>query len=162
MSFYSKLSRVMIKMLLVVGGVALIVMMTIVVGNCLGRALFRKPIYGTIEIVGLAGVVVAAVAAGFAQRERRNVVIDVVVNRFTPRFRALANAFTLFLSLGTVAFLFWAILNNALDSLTNREATLILDVFTAPFKFSWAIGVIILCLFLLQHMIEAIRRWRKR
>jgi TRAP-type C4-dicarboxylate transport system permease small subunit len=162
MAFYSKLSHVMIKVLLVIGAVALMVMMTIVVGNSLGRALFKTPIFGAIEIAGLAGVVVVAVAVGFAERERSNVVVDVVASRFTPRARALADAFTLFLSVGAVAFLFWAVSNNALRALTKREVTLTTGVFIAPFKFTWAIGVIILCLFLLQHMIEAIRRGGKK
>ena len=162
MAFYSKLSQVMMKVLLVIGAIALMIMMAIVVGNSLGRALFKKPIFGTIEFAGLAGVVVVAVAVVFAERERRNVVVDVVANRFTPRTRALADAFTLFLSLGAVAFLFWAMFNDALNSVTVREITLTTGIFTAPFKFAWAIGIIILCLFLLQHIIETIRKGEKR
>jgi TRAP-type C4-dicarboxylate transport system permease small subunit len=152
----------MIRVLLVVGAVALMVMMVIVVGNSLGRAFFKTPIFGAIEIAGLAGVVVVAAAVGFAEREQRNVVVDVVANRFPPRTRALADAFTLFLNLGAVAFLLWAIFNDALNSVTTHEITLTTGVFTAPFKFVWAIGVIILCLFLLQHLTEAIRRGGKR
>ena len=72
MAFYSKLGHVMIKVLLAVGGIALMVMMTIVVGNSIGRALFRTPIFGTIEIAGLAGVVLVAATVGFAAREHRN------------------------------------------------------------------------------------------
>lgn len=162
MGFYSKLSHVITKVLLVMGGIALMVMMAIVVGNSIGRALFRTPIFGTIEIAGLAGVVVVAGAVGFTERERRNIVVDTAANRLKPRMRALVDAFTLFLSLGAVAFLFWAVFNNAIRSLTIREVTLTTSVLIAPFKFIWAIGIIILCLFLLQHMIEAIRKGGKR
>jgi TRAP-type C4-dicarboxylate transport system permease small subunit len=162
MGFYSKLSHVITKVLLVIGGIALMVMMAIVVGNSIGRALFRTPIFGTIEIAGLAGVVVVAGAVGFTERERRNIVVDTAANRLKPRMRALVDAFTLFLSLGAVAFLFWTVFNNAIRSLTIREVTLTTGVLIAPFKFIWAIGIIILCLFLLQHMIEAIRKGGKR
>ena len=162
MAFYSKLSHVVIKVLLVVAGVALMGMMVIVVGNSLGRALFKMPIFGTIEIAGLAGVIVVAVAVGFAEREQSNIVVDVVANRFTPRTKALADAFTLLLSVGAVAFLLWAIFKDALHSLTMREITLTTGVLTTPFKFTWAIGAIILGLFLLQHMIEVFRRVGKR
>jgi TRAP-type C4-dicarboxylate transport system permease small subunit len=162
MAFYSKLSHIVIKVLLVVAGVALMGMMVIIVGNSLGRALFKVPIFGTIEIAGLAGVIVVAVAVGFAEREQSNIVVDVVANRFTPRIKALADAFTLLLSVGAVAFLLWAIFKDALHSLTMREITLTTGVLTTPFKFTWAIGAIILCLFLLQHMIEAFRRVGKR
>jgi TRAP-type C4-dicarboxylate transport system permease small subunit len=152
----------MIRVLLVVGAVALMVMMVIVVGNSLGRAFFKTPIFGAIEIAGLAGVVVVAAAIGFAELEQRHVVVDVVANRFTPRSRMIADAITLFLSLGAVAFMLWAISKDALNSVTTHEITLTTGVFTAPFKFTWAIGVIILCLFLLQHLTEAIRRRGKR
>jgi TRAP-type C4-dicarboxylate transport system permease small subunit len=162
MGFYSKFTRVMIRVFLVVGAVALMVMMVIVVGNSLGRAFFKTPIFGAIEIAGLAGVVVVAAAIGFAELEQRHVVVDVVANRFTPRSRMIADAITLFLSLGAVAFMLWAISKDALNSVTTHEITLTTGVFTAPFKFTWAIGVIILCLFLLQHLTKAIRRRGKR
>jgi TRAP-type C4-dicarboxylate transport system permease small subunit len=162
MPLYTKFGQVMLRLLLVVGSVAMMVMMAIVVVNSLGRAFFKRPIFGTIEIAGLAGVVVVAVAVGFAERERRNVVVDVVANRFKPRSRALADAFALFLSLGAVAFLLWAVFNDSLYSLAVREVTLTTGISIAPFKFTWAIGLMILWLFLLQHMIEAIRKGWKR
>jgi len=106
MGFYSKVSHIIIKVLLIIGGIALLVMMAIVVGNSIGRALFRTPIFGTIEIAGLAGVVVVAGAVGFTEREHRNIVVDTAANRMKPNMRALADAFTLFLSLGAVVFFF--------------------------------------------------------
>ncbi len=162
MAFYSRLSHVVVRVLLVVASVALMIMMVIVAGNSVGRALFRKPIFGTIEIAGLAGVIVVAVAVGFAELEQRNVVVDVVANRFKSRTRAMADAFTLFLSLGAVAFMLWAIFNDALNSAAVGEITLTTGILTAPFKFIWSIGVIILGLFLLKHLIEAIRKGGKR
>jgi TRAP-type C4-dicarboxylate transport system permease small subunit len=151
----------MMKVLLVVAGIALMVMMAIVVGNSLGRAFFRTPILGTIEIAGLAGVVVVAIAIGFTERERSHIVVDVVANRFTPRIKALADALTLTLCLGGVAFLLWAIFDDAYNSLILRETTLTTGVLTAPFKFSWAVGVLILFLFLLHHMIGVVKRGRR-
>ena len=162
MRFWFRLSNMVIKMFLIVGGVALMVMMVIVVGNSLGRTLFKTPIFGAIEIAGLAGVVVVAVAVGFAERERSNVVVDIVANRFKPRIRAIIDAFTLSLSLGAIVFLLWAIFRDVLNSVAVREIALTTGIFTAPFKFTWLIGIFVLCLFLLQHVIEAIRKVGKR
>jgi len=138
------------------------VMMAIVAGNSLGRAFFRRPIFGAIEIAGLAGVIVVAVAVGYAERERRNVVVDVLATRLKPRTRALADAFTHLLSLGAIGFLLWAVLADALKALTIQEATLTTGIRTAPFKFIWAIGIFILGLFLIRHVIEALRKGRER
>jgi TRAP-type C4-dicarboxylate transport system permease small subunit len=109
----------------------------------------------------LAGVAVVAVAIGFAEREGSNIVVDVVANRLAPRTRALTDAFTLLLSAGAIAFMFWAAVSDAFDSLTVRETTLTTGVLAAPFKMAWAVGVAILWLFLVQHMIEAVRKRRK-
>jgi TRAP-type C4-dicarboxylate transport system permease small subunit len=162
MGFYSKLSNLIIRVFLVIGAIALMIMMVIVVGNCLGRAFFRTPIWGTIEIAGLAGVIGVAAAVGFAEREHRHIVVDVVTNRFTPCIRAIADTFTLFLSLGAIGFMLWAIFNDALNALRIREITLTTGVITAPFKFTWAIGIIVLFLFLLQHLAETLRKERKK
>jgi TRAP-type C4-dicarboxylate transport system permease small subunit len=162
MGFYSKLSHLIIGIFLVIGAIALMAMMVIVVSNCLGRAFFRTPIWGTIEIAGLAGVIVVAAAVGFAEWEHRHIVVDVVTNRLTPRIRAIADIFTLFLSLGAIGFMLWAIFNDALNALEIREITLTTGVITAPFKFTWAIGIIILFLFLLQHLVEALRKGEKK
>jgi TRAP-type C4-dicarboxylate transport system permease small subunit len=161
-AFRSKLSHLMIRVLLVVGAVALLAMMAIVVANCLGRVFFKAPIFGTVEIAGLAGVVLIAMAIGFTQQKQRNVVVDVVAGRFPLRIRAIADAFTFLLSLGAVALLFWAIFNSALKSLTIQEATVITGVVTAPFRFSWAAGALILCLFLVQHVIKTLIKGVKK
>jgi TRAP-type C4-dicarboxylate transport system permease small subunit len=151
----AKFNRFIVRVLLAIGAVAIIAMMGIIVGNVIGRIFFNSPIYGAVEICGLTGVVVVAMAAGFTQQERRNVIVDVAASRFPPRIRAIADAFTLFLSLGIVAVLSWAMFASALRAAITGEYTPILAVTPAPFEFTWAIGTLILCFFLVQHMIEA-------
>jgi TRAP-type C4-dicarboxylate transport system permease small subunit len=162
MAFYSKFTGVMTKVLLVIAGLALLVMMVIVVGNSMGRAFFRIPIFGTIEVAGLAGVIVVAVAVGYSQREGRNIVVDTVASHFAPRTRAIFDACTLFLSLLVVVFFGWVVFRDALSSWTLQETTLTTGVSTVPFKFAWTIGIVILCMYLVQHMIEAIRKGGKK
>jgi TRAP-type C4-dicarboxylate transport system permease small subunit len=111
MTLKTKFSQSIIRGLLVIEAVALMAMMGIVVGNVIGRIFFSQPVLGTVELAGLAGVIVVAAAVGFSEREHRNVVVDVVASRFPPRIRAIADAFTLFLSLGAEAFVNWAIFN---------------------------------------------------
>jgi TRAP-type transport system small permease protein len=152
----------MTKVLLLVGGVALVVMMVIVVANSMGRALFRIPISGTIEIAGLAGVIVVAVAVGISQRESRNIVVDTVASHLAPRTRAIFDACTLFLSFLAVGFLCWVVFGEAVSAWQLQETTLTTGVSTVPFKFAWAIGILILCMYLIQHVIEAVRKGGKK
>jgi len=162
MTFRAKSIQYIIRMLSVIATLALMAMMGTVVGNVIGRIFFKSPILGTVEIAGLAGVILVAIAVGYAEREHRNVVVTVVASRFPPRTRAIADAFTLFLSLGAVAVLSWAILDSAFHAATTGEFTETLAIKTAPFEFAWAIGALILCGFLLQHMIQALIRGIKK
>jgi hypothetical protein len=63
-------------------------------------------------------------------------------------------------SLGRVflvaAYLLWAIVDSALASLSIQEATIASRIPIAPFKFLWAAGILILCLYLALHLIEDI------
>lgn len=162
MMLFNKLMNGIHKVFLSIGVISLMIMMLIVVGNCLGRALFRTPIFGTIEIAGLAGVFVVAIAIGFTEREQRHVTVDVLANRFKPQLRSIIDSITLLLSLVAVAFLLWAIFKDALNSAITREITLTTGMITSPFKFTWAIGITILWLFLLQHLSKALRKVGKK
>lgn len=162
MAFRAKVNRAMIGVLLVVGAVVLMVMMAVIVGNSLGRVFFKTPIFGAIEFAGLAGVILVAVAIGFAERERVNIVVRVVFERFPGQVRIILESITLLLSLGGVAYLFWAILKSALKSLSIHEATITTGVAIPPFKFFWAAGALLLCLFLAQHLIEDIIKQVKK
>jgi len=137
-------------------------MMGLVVGNALGRAIFKTPIFGTIEDAGMAGAVLVAVAIGFAERERVNIVIRALFDHFPQRVQYVLTSFTLFLSLGAVGYLFWSILGSGLDSLSKEEVTIVTQVPVAPFRFAWAVGILILCLYLAQHLIQHILKGEKK
>jgi len=162
LAFLAKLNRVMIGAVLVVGGVALMAMMAVIVGNSLGRVFFSTPIRLTIEGAGLAGVILISVAIGFAQRERSNIIVGVVYDRFPQRARIILETFTLFLSLVATICLVWAILKSALKSLRMQELTIASNIPIAPFRVIWAAGALILCLFLAWHLIEDIIKGLKK
>jgi TRAP-type C4-dicarboxylate transport system permease small subunit len=146
----------------VIAFIALMAMMGIVVCNIIGRIFFKAPVMGTLEIAGFAGVIVVAVAIGFAQREHRNIFVDIVVARFPARIRIIVDSFTYLLSLGAVGFLFWAVAESAFESLIQEEITLTLGIKTFPFRFIWAAGLLILCGFLLQHLIQNLSKGLKK
>jgi TRAP-type C4-dicarboxylate transport system permease small subunit len=158
MRFSSKCSRVVSAALLVIGGIPLIIMMAVVTANSLGRAIFKTPVTGTIEIAGLAGVIVVAAAVGFTARERANVAVDLLLSRLKPRARRILDMITLFLSLAAVCFLLYAIILDAFKSSRMKEVTMMMNFPTPFFKFAWAGGVFILACFLLVHLLATIRK----
>jgi len=154
MTLRARLGRVFIRALLVVGAIPLLAMMLVIVGNSAGRVFLHTPIKLTIEGAGLFGVILIAVAIGFAERERINVAVRIVFERFPERVRVVLESFTFILSLAGAAFLFWAVFKSALNSLSIQEATIASRIPIAPFMFVWAAGALILCLFLAQHLAE--------
>jgi TRAP-type C4-dicarboxylate transport system permease small subunit len=142
--------------------VALMVMMLTVVANIVGRIFLRTPVIGTLEIAGFCGVIVVAVAVAFAQRERRNIYVDLVVQRFSTRWRAITDSFTYLLSIVAIGILAWAVFDSAVEAYVDEDITLTLSVATYPFRFIWAIGLFILLLFLIRHGIEALQQGGRR
>ena len=162
MSQRSRAASVLVGFFLTIGGLALMVMMVYVVGNCIGRALFRIPIMGTIEIAGVAGALVVSVAVAFAEREKRNVVVDIVTESLSPRPRSILDALMLLLSLGAVAFLLYAVIDDGIASFAAKETTLTTGIPIGPFKLAWAAGLVGSWLFLLKRLIDAVRRTVER
>jgi len=158
----SRFDRIVSTVLLVIGTVPLVIMMIIVTGNSLGRAIFRTPISGTIEIAGLAGAILVSAAVGFTARERGNVAVDALVSRLKPRVRAAFDAVTFLLSLAGVCFLIYAVILDGLKSMRLDDVTMTMSFPVAPFKFAWAGGIFILACYLVVHLISSIRKWGRK
>jgi TRAP-type C4-dicarboxylate transport system permease small subunit len=158
----SRLDRILSATLLVIATVPLIIMMVIVTANSLGRAFFRTPVTGAIEIAGLAGAVLVSASVGFTARERGNVAVDILVTRLKPRVRAAFDAVTFLLSLGGVCLLLYAVILNAFKSIRLQDVTMTLDLPIPPFKFAWAAGIFILACYLALHLTTSIRKWRAK
>lgn len=151
-----------VRALLVLAAVALIVMATIITLNILGRALFNRPIMGTIEYAGVLGVVFASVAIGYVEKHRRNVVMEVVSSKFPPRVKEFTDAFGLLLGLGIIGVMSWAMFGEAGYGLSYGETTVVMGIPLWPFKYVWAVGAAVLCLILLYNIVQCIRRGVKR
>lgn len=158
----SKLYDYVVKALLILATLALIAMATIIAMNILGRTLFGKPILGTVEIAGLAGVVFAAIAVPFVEKEHRNVVMEVVSSRFPPRMKGFTDAFVLLVSLGAVGVLTWAMFRESQLAASFAEATTVTRIPLAPFKYIWSVGATLLCIVLLWNIIVSVKKGLKR
>ena len=151
-------AKYILNLLLVVAGIALTSMMAVITLNVFGRLLFRAPILGAIEIGGLAGVVLIAIAMFYTEKEQRNVFVEALVMHLPQRVRGIVEAATRLISLLTVALLFRAAFGDAMFSLEFNEPTLVLGIYTSPFKFIWAAGLLILCFYLMKNIYTAIRK----
>lgn len=157
-----KLVELLVRALLILATLALVVMAAIIAMNILGRTLFGRPILGTIEIAGVAGVVFASIAVGYVEKQRRNVVMEVICARFPPRMKAFTDAFVLLLSLGAIGILTWAMFREAHHAASFSETTLVMRIPLAPFKYVWSVGATLLGIVLLYNLVTSVRKGLKR
>jgi TRAP-type C4-dicarboxylate transport system permease small subunit len=154
----SKLDKYLWNFLLTLAALAVLAMMCVIAFNIFGRVLFHKPILGAIEWAGLVGVVFAAVALPYSTRQRNNVIVEIIAERFPPRVRACIDAFTFLISLAGLGFLLYGSFDEAFYSASFNESTIVTYTPMSPFKFIWAVGLTVLTLVVLVHTIKYARK----
>jgi len=150
--FLEEMNRVLVR----IGMWAILVMMTVVSLNVIGRALFRAPVFGTVEIVELAGVIFVSFILAYTQFQRENITVTALVDSLPPRLQAITNCFTQFLNLVIVAALVWTGSVRAVEMLRVGEITAIFRIPQAPFRFVWVFGCLTLLAVLITQFIESL------
>jgi TRAP-type C4-dicarboxylate transport system permease small subunit len=158
----TKFVQYIVKVLLVIAAIGLIAMMVVITGNILGRVFLSTPILGALEIGGLAGIVLSSVAIGYVEKERRNVLVEILADKFPPRVRGFTDAFVLLLSLGAVAVMSYAMFDESMYAAGFGELTYVLEIPSTPFKFIWSFGTLLLCVVIISNIVISIRRGVKR
>jgi TRAP-type C4-dicarboxylate transport system permease small subunit len=163
MSFGSKLGQLIIKLVFVMASVGLLITMGTVVLNVVGRGFFASPLLGTVEIVGMAGLLLVPFALVLTERNRAHIVVRMLVSRFSQRLQSLFAIFTFILSLSGVALLVWGGVLQVWDSLVRPDmVTPVLRVPKAPLVSILVVGCLFLFGILLKHLIEELVRVRKK
>ena len=136
-----------------IGAGALVLMILVVVANVVGRYLFRKPVLGAVEIVGLLTVVVVFCVLAFTEAKGAHIVVDLFVSRLHGRAKAiLASIMSL---LGAVFFIImgwqgWDLMLSNLSPFVR--ATGVLSIPFAPFMLIMAFGCVLFGLELFVHV----------
>jgi TRAP-type C4-dicarboxylate transport system permease small subunit len=136
-----------------VGAGALVLMVLIVVANVVGRYLFRKPVLGAVEMVGLLTVITVFCVLAFTEAKGAHIVVDILVSRLHGRTKAiLASIMAL---LGAVFFIImgWQGWNLMLSNLSPFvRVTGVLSIPFAPFMLIMAFGFVLFGLELFVHV----------
>lgn len=163
MSLGLKLGQCIIKLVFVIASVGLLITMVTVVLNVGGRGLFSSPLLGTVEIVGMAGLLLVPFALVVTERNRAHIVVRMLVSRFSQRLQSLFVIFTFILSLVAVALLIWGGVLQIWDSIVRPDmVTPVLRVPKAPLVSVLVVGCLFLFGFLLKHFVEELVRIAKK
>jgi TRAP-type C4-dicarboxylate transport system permease small subunit len=163
MSLRVKLGQLIIRVIFVIASAGLLIAMATVVVNVLGRGFFSSPLLGTVEIVGMAGLLLVPFAMVVAERNRSHIVVRMLISRFSPRLQSLFAIFAFVLSLGAVALLVWSGVLQIWDSIVRPDmVTPVLRVPKAPLISILVVGCLFLFGIFLKHLVEELGKVKKK
>lgn len=134
---------------------ALVFAMVIIVANVILRIPW-KPIGGTVELVEMAGAVLLALGVAYTAIMKSHIMVEVLVERFSPRVQGLINIVVSLISLYFSYLLARELLYYAIDMMGRGYETGHLKIPIAPSIYLVAFGFIMLALVLLVDLIKAV------
>ena len=130
-----------------VAGGALVGMMSITCADIFLR-LFRRPIFGTYDIVEFLEVMVVGFAMAHTTIKKGHVAVQVVVTRFPPRVQKVIYIITHLLSLALFALLAWECVRYGNDLQASGEVSMTLELPFLPVLYGIAMSAALVCLVL--------------
>jgi TRAP-type C4-dicarboxylate transport system permease small subunit len=129
--------------------------------DVLGRYLFNRPIRGTMEISAMTMGAIVFFSWAFTQRDNGHVNVELFVSRYSNRMRAIANCFTLALSLMLFVLIAYQSTGIAIRSYVEDRTLPIIEVSSAPFLAMVPVGAILLCLAIVVQLVDNLKAVKK-
>lgn len=137
-------------------GFFLVTTMVLVVVNILLRTVFKSPVFGAYEYVGLLTAVVIGLALAYCGVQNAHIDISLVVDWLPARLRAFISALTNLVSMGFLGVSAWYVGAYAKSMMDSGLVSSTTQMPVYPFVYLIALGMIIYCLVLLVRSIEFI------
>lgn len=124
-----------------IGSLALLLMMMWVVVDVAMRFLFNRPVLGSYEVVEYMMVAFVFMAFAYAQFCKTHITVPVVVERLSPRIRAVLDSFTSLVTLVMGSIMVWGAGKQSLEMWNNHMTSSVLYIPKWPFQLITAIGL---------------------
>jgi len=141
-----------------IGMYLLIPMMFLTSADVMSRALFARPIVGSIELSEYMLAVLILLGLGYTEQKKGNVKVGLFLEKFPPRFQAATDIITSLLSLGII---FVLVRQGWLIAVKETTVSYMLRIPQAPFRLLVSIGAFLLGLELIIDLINACNRLRR-
>jgi len=128
-----------------IGGVILVSMMLITVFDVMLRCIGR-PVSGTYDVVALGGALVIGLSVPYATMKKGHIVVDVLVQRLSPRTQNVFVIGTRLVALGICFMIGWHLVKLGLDYYDNHEGSQTLQLSFYPIAYGLAAGFFVQCL----------------
>ncbi|MBN1931305.1 MAG: TRAP transporter small permease [Desulfobacterales bacterium] len=123
--------------------------------------LFRHPIPGVYEIIGLLGAIVISFSLAYTSLENGHIAVEFLVQRFPSAVQNFINAINAVLSVFFFGLLAWQSFLYASDLRQSGEVSLTIQMPIYPYVYGISIGCGLLCLVLIVEFFNALKRMAK-
>lgn len=149
MVLLEKISNLLSKWFIWIGGVALLLMIGIACINMILRPL-GAPLKGAYELVGFMGALTVALALGYSQMTRSHISVDILSTRYSKRTQQIMNSISSLLCMIFFILVAWQVAVFATTIWKRGETSETLRIIYHPFVYLVAIccGLLALVLFI--------------
>ena len=156
MTGLERLTRLLNRLLVFMGGVFLVGMIVLTCANIASRTVW-EPIRGTFELMGYFGAVVTAMALAFTQLNRGHIAVNVLIHRFSKKTQRRLNAFNNAVCAVFFTMVAWQVGLKAHRFMKTGEVSETLRVIFYPFTYLVAAGCAVMALVFLVDLVQAVR-----
>lgn len=145
MKYLETLNAFLNKILLILGGIAVLCLMTLATGNVVLR-IFQVPYRGAYEVVSFLGAIVIAFALGYTQKRKDHIVVDILTDKFPKHVNRILDSINYFITMIFFGIISWQIYLWGMKIWDSNEVSETLKIIYHPFIFSVSFGFAILSL----------------
>ena len=150
-----KISNLLNKWFLWVGGAALLIMMGISCANMLLRP-FGVPLKGAYELAGFLGALTIALPLGYAQITRSHISVDILAAKMSKRAQRIMYGISSFFSMIFFALVGWQVFIFATTIWKRSETSETLRIIYHPFIYAVAFCCALLSFVLLIDFLKSL------
>ena len=136
-------------------GVCFFSLMVLVLANIVLRNVFKLPILGTVELVGLLTSTGLGLALSNCEMNSGNISMDVFTEKLPKKAQKVLDIVVYLLSLAFFAVVVWRVFVFAGTSFANGRVTSTASIPVFPFIFILGFNVLCLCLVLVYKLVLA-------
>jgi TRAP-type C4-dicarboxylate transport system permease small subunit len=141
-----------------VAGIGLVLMLLVIVVDIIGAKLFKSPLPGAVDIVGLLGIVVIAFAIAQTQVVHGHIEVEFFVTRIPEKARNIIAGVIYSLGMLLFVLLAWQSYDFGRTLQVSGEVSMSLGIPLYPFVYGTAFSCIVVFLvLLLQYLKEVLK-----
>lgn len=155
MKYLETINGYLNKLLLILGGIAVMFLMSLATINVVLR-IFHIPYSGTYEMVSFLGAIVIAFALGYTQKRKDHIVVDILTERFSKQTNRVLNIISYSITMIFFAVVSWQIFVFGMKIAQSGEVSETLKIIYHPFIFSVSVGFAVLSLTIVIDLVKTI------